>query len=180
MAGAGGEGLRAAIETALKQDWQRLFSYAMHLTRSREAAGDLLQSCALKALSSRSLPADMVSVRAWIFTILRNAWIDEFRRSRMDAELVTGPLPEPSEHYDDRVIATITVRQALERLEPIHREIIELVDLAGFRYAEVASILGVPQGTVMSRLSRARLSLLAVISEGNVLPLAARRRHGGG
>lgn len=65
--------MRATIETALTQDWQRLFSYALHLTGSRETAGDLLQSCALKALSSRSLPADMVSVRAWIFTILRSA-----------------------------------------------------------------------------------------------------------
>lgn len=171
--------MRAAIEAALKQDWRRLFSYALHLTGSREAASDLLQSCVVKALSSRSLPADIVSVRAWIFTILRNAWIDEFRRSRADAELTAEPLSEPSGHHDDRVIAAITVRQALERIEPIHREIIELVDLAGFRYAEVAAILGVPQGTVMSRLSRARLSLLAVISEGNVLPLSARRRHGG-
>lgn len=81
--------------------------------------------------------------------------------------------------YDDGIIAEITVRQALKQIAPVHREIIELVDLAGFRYGEVASILGVPQGTIMSRLSRARQALLAVIECENLRPFEARRRHAG-
>lgn len=81
--------------------------------------------------------------------------------------------------HDDRLIAAITVRQALERLDPPHREVIELVELAGFRYAEAAQILDVPVGTVMSRLSRARLSLLEALEEGNLRPLATRRRQAG-
>lgn len=81
--------------------------------------------------------------------------------------------------HDDRLIAEITVRQALDRLDPPHREILELIDLAGFRYAEAADILGVPVGTVMSRVSRARLSLLEAIEGGNLRPLAARRRQAG-
>lgn len=81
--------------------------------------------------------------------------------------------------HDDRLIAEITVKQALERLDATHRDIIELVDLAGFRYAEAAEILGVPVGTVMSRLSRARLALLDEIGGRNVTPFPTGRRHVG-
>jgi RNA polymerase sigma-70 factor (ECF subfamily) len=65
----------------------------------------------------------------------------------------------------------------LEKLEPAHREIIALVDIAGFRYAEAAEILDVPVGTVMSRLSRARLAMIALIEGHNVMPIAAARRR---
>ena len=77
--------------------------------------------------------------------------------------------------YDDRAIAKITVRQALLQLSQDMREIVVLVDLVGFSYAEAAEILDVPNGTVMSRLSRARAILLAIVEDVSVRVLANRR-----
>jgi RNA polymerase sigma-70 factor (ECF subfamily) len=164
------------VERALRQNWERLFSYAHRLSGSRDAAADLLQSCAMKALAA-SPPADEARLRAWLFTILRNIWIDEHRRDQAAVLVFENNGEDKGWRHDDRLIAEITVRQALDRIEPLHREIIELVDLAGFRYAETAEILGVPVGTVMSRLSRARLALLKAIEGGNVRALATRRRQ---
>lgn len=177
-----GTTLRAMIEEALRSNWKSLFSYALRLTENSDAAADLVQSCALKALGNRSAPPRPEAVRAWLFKIVRNAWIDTYRRDHRDDGADSGPPPEGGgfdHRYDDGIIAEITVRQALTQIAPAHREIIELVDLAGFRYGEVASILGVPQGTIMSRLSRARQALLAVIERENLRPLESRRRHAG-
>jgi RNA polymerase sigma-70 factor (ECF subfamily) len=163
---------RNAIETALELNWSRLFGYALALTGDAESARDLLQQSALNALASANIPSDRKAARAWLFKIIRNAWIDQYRRQKVrtdDASPV--PIEGGGWDYEDRVIAEITVRQGLSRIDPLQREVIELVDLWGFRYADAASILDVPVGTVMSRLSRARLSLLEAIAEENVRPM---------
>lgn len=174
-----GAGLRNIIETALRDNWKSLFSYALRLTDNPDAAADLIQSCALKALGNLDTPPRPEAVRAWLFKIVRNAWIDHYRRNRhFDEEEGLALEGAGFDHrYDDGIIAEITVRQALTQIAPVHREIIELVDLAGFRYGEVASILGVPQGTIMSRISRARQALLAVIESENLRPFETRRQH---
>lgn len=169
------------IEEALRTNWKSLFSYALRLTDNSDTAADLVQSCALKALGHRGPQPRPEAVRAWLFKIVRNAWIDNYRRDHHRGEEAdSGSAPDGrgfDHRYDDGIIAEITVRQALKQIAPTHREIIELVDLAGFRYGEVASILGVPQGTIMSRLSRARQALLAVIERENLRPIETRRRH---
>ena len=78
--------------------------------------------------------------------------------------------------FDDACIAKITVQQGLTMLGAEHREIISLIDIAGFSYADVAAMLGIPAGTVMSRIARAREALLAAIDAGAVRPL--KSRHG--
>jgi RNA polymerase sigma-70 factor (ECF subfamily) len=166
------------VELALRENWQRLFGYAFRLSGSREAAGDLLQSCASKALASHAVPVEPSQARAWLFKVLRNCWIDDHRRFSVRA--IEGPAEiwtQTPWDYNDRLIAEITVKQALEKIEPAHREIVERVDIAGFRYAEAAEILDLPVGTVMSRLSRARLAMLALIEGHNVMPIAAGRRR---
>lgn len=118
-----------------------------------------------------------------MFKVLRNCWIDDHRRSSVraidgSAELWSDKAWSHTPwRCDDRLIAEITVKQALEKIDPAHREIIELVDIAGFRYVEAAEILNLPVGTVMSRLSRARLAMLALIEGHNVMPIAAGRRR---
>ncbi|MCA0317607.1 MAG: sigma-70 family RNA polymerase sigma factor [Proteobacteria bacterium] len=170
--------LRARIEATLRQDWQRLFSYAHRLTRNRDEAADLLQSCAVKALAAPRGPDSEASLRAWLYTILRNAWVDQLRQRLPPGDDATlGPTGAELWSFDDRLIADLTVRRALERIDGQHREVIELVDLAGFRYAEAAQILAVPTGTVMSRLSRARLALLEAIEGQNIRPIHSGRRH---
>ena len=115
-------------------------------------------------------------MKSWLFQIMRNAWIDTYRRANVRApELAPEILDDQRWDYDDRIIAEITMRQGMARLSAQHCEIIELVDLAGFGYAEAAAILAIPVGSMMSRLSRARLALLQAIEDENVRPLEQRR-----
>jgi RNA polymerase sigma-70 factor (ECF subfamily) len=163
---------RSATEIALELNWSRLFGYALALTGDPEGARDLLQQSALNALASVNVPSDRKATRAWLFKIVRNAWIDEYRRQKVRTE-DDSPIPIEGGGwgYEDRVIAEITVRQGLSRIDPLQREVIELVDLWGFRYADAATVLDIPVGTVMSRLSRARLSLLEAIAGENLRPV---------
>lgn len=159
----------------------RLYRYAFSLCRNEDTAKDLVQQCALRALSARKVPADEPAYRAWLFTILRNAMIDETRR-RGTAEGHAAALaetPRDMEFWeaDERFINVLSVRMGLARLGRNDREIIGLVDLAGLSYSEAAEILSVPQGTVMSRISRARQRLLVELKQSNVTPLASRQRH---
>jgi RNA polymerase sigma-70 factor (ECF subfamily) len=168
---------RYLVEQHLLKNWLRLFGYAVSLTGDREAARDLLQQSALHALAAKAPPNSGGSACAWLFRIVRNAWIDQHRREDVRALAPpAGSIDQEYWHFDDRLIAELSVREALGQLEPLHREVIELIDISGFRYREAAQILGVPVGTVMSRLSRARLALLDVIG-GDVRSLDAARRR---
>jgi RNA polymerase sigma-70 factor (ECF subfamily) len=171
-----GPGLRR-IENYLP----RLYRYAFSLAREEELAKDLVQQCALKSLAAKSVPRDDPAYRAWLFTILRNAFRDHLRHDRLtDALFLPDPISEdePAMEYwrgDERLINILNAKQAIARLRPKDREIIGLVDMAGLSYAESAEVLEVPVGTVMSRISRARARLLALIGESNVEPLLPRR-----
>jgi RNA polymerase sigma-70 factor (ECF subfamily) len=78
--------------------------------------------------------------------------------------------------FDHARIAKITVQQGLAILAPVHREIICLIDIAGFSYGEAAELLNVPVGTIMSRIARARSALLAAIESSSIRPL--KSSHG--
>jgi len=153
----------------------RLFGYALSMAGDRDQARDLVQDCALRALAARRVPEDEAAYRAWLFRILRNAFLDEERRNgrRGHDGAETDGLPGPGEiwDFDQRLISELTVRVGLAKLTGPHREVIALVDIGGFSYAEAAHLIGVAPGTVMSRLSRARHALLRAIGEGNVQPL---------
>lgn len=171
------------IETILIEHWAALFRYALALTSDREAARDLMQQAALNALASRAAPPQSGREQAWAFKVLRNAWIDQYRQER-GSPIVDGAALGMAEieasapwYYDDRLLDDMAVREALEQIDLPHREVVVLVDIQGFRYAEAAEILHVPVGTVMSRLSRARLLLLQIIGgKVQVLEKARRRR----
>lgn len=156
----------------------RLVAFARTMLGEQEAARDLVQEAAARALGARQVPADAPAYRAWMFQIVRNAALDELKRRRR----LTAAAALPEAHadlwsYDAARIAKLTVEQGLAALEPPHREIIALIDIAGFSYAEAAGLTGVPIGTVMSRVARARSALLAAIEQSSVRPL--RSRHGG-
>lgn len=159
----------------------RLLGYALSLTNDREQAGDLVQECALKALSALRVPADEAAYRAWLFRILRNAFLDRQRRRSRRGEAVEltedAALGGDIWHGDDRLVNAITVRLGLAKLSHPHREILAVIDVAEFSYAEAAELLNVPVGTIMSRVSRARHALLVSIGDSKVrpFPLEARR-----
>lgn len=168
---------RKRIETYLG----RLFGYAFSLTRSREDSRDLVQDCVLRALSARRVPGDEPAYRAWLFRILRNLWYDQIKRPKLvEIGLPAEDLLADTDVWsgDERRINTLTVRLGLSRLTLQQREVIALVDIVGLSYAEAARVLELPAGTVMSRLSRARRALLAILAEdkGRAPALKAERR----
>jgi RNA polymerase sigma-70 factor (ECF subfamily) len=152
----------------------RLSAFAYTMLGDADAARDLVQEAAARALAAVRVPDEPAAYRAWMFRIVRNAALDELRRRRHTE--VDDPGPVDVWRYDDVRIAKITVEQGLAALGPSHREIISLIDIAGFSYADAAGLLGVPPGTVMSRLARAREALLAAIDASAVRPL--KSRHG--
>ena len=152
----------------------RLFAFARTMLGDSDSARDLVQEAAARALAARRVPEDQPAYRAWMFRIVRNAALDELRR--LKRPLIEDDGPIDVWRYDDVRIAKITVEQGLATLAPLHREIISLIDIAGFSYGEAAELLEVPVGTVMSRVARARSALLAAIEASSVRPL--KSRHG--
>lgn len=159
----------------------RLFRYSLCLAETRDLARDLVQDCAVRALAARRVPVDEPAYRAWLFRILRNAHIDRLRRR--NGEMPAGDQVEPiTESWqvwtcNEAMISALTVKLGLAKLRPPQREIIALIDIAGLSYREAAHVLDLPCGTVMSRLSRARQALMAVVADSNVQPLPVDRRR---
>jgi RNA polymerase sigma-70 factor (ECF subfamily) len=145
----------------LEQHRARLYRIAYAWTHSAALADDLVQETLTKALTKFSQLRDPKASEAWLYSILTNCYRDHFRRSREtedidDVELVHENTPE-SESSQQQVVRQ--VRRAMARLPEGQRQVVSLVDLEGFSYIEVAEILSVPIGTVMSRLCRARAAL---------------------
>ena len=158
----------------------RLYGFAFALTQDRDESRDLVQECVVRALSAKRQPADEPARRAWLCQILRNVFIDNYRKAGREV----GFDAAIDNHADDaesgwcgdrRIVDVVTVRIAITRLTAAHREIIALIDFVGLSYGEAADVLGVAEGTIMSRLARARKALLAVMQRENVTPLARVR-----
>jgi len=130
-----------------------------------------------RSLAARRVPDDPSAYRAWMFRIVRNAAIDELRRNRLESTIEPMVPAVDLWRYDDAHVAKLTVEQGLAVLAPAHREIIALIDIAGFSYAEAAELLGLPDGTIMSRIARAREALLAAIDVSTIRVLKARHGH---
>jgi RNA polymerase sigma-70 factor, ECF subfamily len=158
----------------------RLAAFARTMVGDGELARDLVQEAAARALAARRVPDEPPAYRAWIFRIVRNAAIDELRSRRGRPDAVPAPAPVDLWRFDDARIAKITVEQGLAALAPEYREIIALIDIAGFSYAEAAEFVAVPLGTIMSRISRARIALLAAIEASSVRPLTPGTWTSGG
>jgi len=175
----GDQRLRDWIEANL----DRLYGFAYSLTQDSEAARDLVQECALRALEARRRPEAAAAYRAWLFRILRNAFIDRCRKTGLEIR-IDGDVEDFADDRawsgDARLIDVITIRIAMTKLPVAHREIIALVDFAGCSYAEASEVLDIAEGTVMSRLSRARRALFQIITAENITPLARVPRAGRG
>ncbi|MBL8706604.1 MAG: RNA polymerase sigma factor [Rhodospirillales bacterium] len=144
-----------------------LRAFLRRFMRDKVEAHDIAQEAALRALGAREVPSGRVAYRAWLFQIARNAAIDAHRRHAL-AEAIE-PAQAPGLWASERtLISSIAVRQGLLRISPEHRGILLLVDVEGLTYKEAARHLGIPEGTVMSRVSRARAALLGAIAQGDV------------
>lgn len=160
--------------SALSALLPRLVAFARTIVGNSDTARDLVQEAVARALSARRVPDATAAYRAWMFKIVRNAALDELRRKRH--EPIEAEPAVDLWRFDNAYIAKITVEQGLATIAPPHREIIALIDIAGFSYAEAADVLNVPIGTVMSRITRARMALLAAIDASSVRPM--KSSHG--
>jgi RNA polymerase sigma-70 factor (ECF subfamily) len=149
--------------------------FARALTGDAALADDLVQDCIERALRKQHLFDETRSLRTWLFTILRNLFVSGLRRNARKSpaksvdEIVSGE--DAVKPEQESRLAVFDIVQALGRLPAVHREVLLLVALEDMTYREVAEITGVPVGTVMSRLSRARDSLRTMLDETDVTNL---------
>ena len=167
----------AAFSEYVLPEIEVLYRVARSITRHDADAEDLVQDTMLRAFRAVER-FDGRHPRAWLLTIMRNAQINRVRRRRpvlLDNPDETSdrsagmadPSPGPEQTVMDRGFDA-AVEEAFGGLPDIFREVIELVDLGGLSYAEAASTLGVPVGTVMSRLHRGRTRIRTALEAGGM------------
>jgi RNA polymerase sigma factor (sigma-70 family) len=163
-----------AFEELLSEHLDALYRTALRLCGGRRAdAEDLLQDAVLRAFERFDELREPAAARAWMFTILTRTNLNRIRASRRRAEALASDLDEhefeealaswqgaaaPDEQAD-LVLARAHLAAALDALDEQLRPVVWLSDVEGFRQREVAEMLGIPEGTVASRLFRARRSL---------------------
>ncbi|MDH6198618.1 RNA polymerase sigma-70 factor (ECF subfamily) [Mycobacterium frederiksbergense] len=174
----------------------QLYAAACRYTRNAVDAEDLVQETIVKAYSSFHTYRDGTNIRAWLYRILTNTWINSYRTAqrrpneviaetisdaqlaavakRSSAELASAELAALESMGDDEV------RQALAALPEFQRIVIYYADVAGFQYKEIAEILNIPVGTVMSRLHRGRRNLRELLAEVAVARGYSRRHRNAG
>lgn len=135
--------------------------YARALTRDLDRADDLVQDCLERAIARRGLFRPRGPIRAWLFTILVNVHRNNLRGARRRGDIVDiASVPEPSVPAPQPGhLALAELDRAIGALPLEQKEALLLVTLEGLPYAEAASILDIPLGTLMSRLGRARATL---------------------
>ncbi len=151
-----------------------LYGYALTLTRDRAEAEDLVQDTYLRAVRAWAQLQPNSNVKGWLFVILRNAWLNRIRHARSGPAFIEFDDEEASGSCIDsraadpyvlylRKLEHEEIKNAIDSLPMLHREIIVLRDIEGFSYQEIASMLDCPAGTVMSRLGRARERLRQIL-----------------
>jgi len=160
----------SSFEDQLASLLPRLRRFAHGLSRDPADADDLTQGTIERALRSKAQWEAGTRLDSWCYRIMRNLWIDTARsRSRKAAQeapeeegLVVGEDPR------DAIEATVDLKRvmaAMTRLPDEQREVVALILIEGFGYREVSEMLGLPIGTVSSRLVRGRTALLAMVGE---------------
>lgn len=158
------------IRAALPDLWPRLWRYAMVLTRDRMAADDLAQAACLRAIEKASHYEAGTRVDAWVMRILHRLWLNDLRRDRTQNGINTvqiddTELSDPKCDTETNIFHTEVLSKVMA-LPDAQRETVLLAYFEGYKYKEVAEMLDIPIGTVMSRLAAARAKLTADLGEG--------------
>ncbi len=140
--------------------------YARLLTGDAARADDLVQDTLERACAKWSLWQPGTALRSWLLTLMHNLHLNQRRDWRHDdAHAALDDAPEPAHEPFARVAQRLDLQRALAELPPAMREVLLLVTVEEYTYAEAAHILGIPVGTVMSRLHRAREQLRLLMSD---------------
>jgi RNA polymerase sigma factor (sigma-70 family) len=148
----------------------QLRAYARSLCGSRDTADDLVQETMLKAWSARARFLAGTNFRAWTFTILRNLYFSQLRRSKFvgDWDDLTASRLLAAPASQERALELHDLMRAMAAIPTGQREALILVGAGGIAYEEAAEIMGVAVGTVKSRVARARAALEAILEEGQL------------
>jgi RNA polymerase sigma-70 factor (ECF subfamily) len=152
-----------------------LYSYALVLTRNHAEAEDLVQETYVRAIPAMGRLRAGSNTKGWLFTILRNVWLNQLRKWRNGPQMietdvgddVANSIVETSKDSHDLYVSKLEaeqVRAAIQELPVDFREIILLREYEDLSYQEIANLLDCPVGTVMSRLGRARAKLRVLLS----------------
>lgn len=165
--------------------------YARALTGNTWAADDLVQDTLERACSKWRLWLVGSNLRAWLFSVMHNLFINQLRQTNAGRHLTLVDIADVAEELqapESDTGQTLDLQRCLLHLPPAQREVLLLVSMEDMSYAEVAKVTGVPIGTVMSRLSRARVRLQALldaparaaegatVNHGTVTPIQALHR----
>ena len=158
------------FEQELRTHWPRLRRFALALSRDPADADDLVQATVERAIRSAAQWQEGTRFDSWMFRIARNLWIDAVRaQGRRSARFVAeeagfdvGFDPRPA---TEAAIDLKRAMAALQQLPAEQREVVALILIDGLGYRETAEALGLPIGTVSSRLMRGRKALLALLGE---------------
>ncbi len=161
---------RNDFQDRIEQLRPRLYRLAYSWSHNAALADDLVQEAMIKALKNANQLRDPLLLNSWLFSIMANCWRDHFRQHKEmedideleDFHYAHNNTPEFT-HAQSQIVAR--VRAAVEALPLAQRQVVTLVDLEEFSYIEVASILNIPIGTVMSRLCRARSRMKDLLNE---------------
>ena len=158
-------------ETSLLTWLPRLRRYARALVNKHEDADDLVQDTLERACAKADLWVGVADMRAWLFSIMHNLHVDGVRRPKLHTVTLDDDTPEvPVAATQGERLAVLDLQAALDLLPMEQKEVLLLVTLEDMAYAEVALALGIPIGTVMSRLSRGRERLRGLMA-GRAEPL---------
>jgi RNA polymerase sigma-70 factor, ECF subfamily len=154
------------LQTQLPHLMPRLWRFALRLTRSAADAEDLMQRSCLRALEKRAQWRPDSALLSWLFAIMHTVWLNELRSAQRRREGGFASGLEPDEFEDtsragdpEYQLMCKQIVQAVSALPEAQRVVMVLVAVEGFSYREAAQIMDVPIGTVMSRLSRARMTI---------------------
>lgn len=152
---------RVALVKRIEHSRTKLYRMALAWCHDPMLADDLVQETQILALQKLHQLNNDAAFNGWIYSILHNAWLGHLRKSRPTEDidqLVVADGASP-EHETLMQQVDLMVRSAMSSLPNAQRQVVSLVDLDGLSYSEVADILQIPIGTVMSRLNRARTAL---------------------
>jgi RNA polymerase sigma-70 factor, ECF subfamily len=164
----------------LEREIPGLRRYARALTRNMVPADDLVQETLLRAVQKQHLWEPGTDLRAWLFTIMHNQYVNQVKRIMRDSEITelnecAQSLVATTDPTASRQLREL--ERALGELPEEQREVILLVGLEGMSYDQAAAILNVPIGTIRSRLSRGREALRKLLGGEERRPIRAAEHH---
>lgn len=149
-----------------RQHQQKLYSYVYGIVNDKHTAEDVLSSTWEKAFRARNkYSARKGTPQAWLYTIARNAALDELRRAKKRPQIVEEIMAQTVDGVEEKIIADQTVRQAMAALPAVDRELIMLRYWADLPVADIGKITGISTSNVTTRLSRALKKMKGTLND---------------